>query len=241
MTLSTAILAGGLATRIRPITERIPKAMIEVSGRPFIDYQLELLKRQGVADVVLCLGYEGRQIEDHVGDGKAFGLRVRYSYDGPTLLGTGGALRQALGLLGDPFFVTYGDAYLRADYRAIAAAFLTRRTGAEPPLALMTVFHNRNEGDRSNTIFRDGEIVLYDKTRVLPEMEHIDWGLGVLTHAAFDRAPSAGPFDLATLYTALVGDRRMMGYEVTERFYEIGSFAGIDTFKSVAARLTDQS
>ena len=106
---SVAILAGGLATRIRPLTEKFPKSLIDINGRPFIDYQLQMLKANGLSDVVLCVGYEGRQIEDHLGDGARHGLKVRYSYDGRELVGTGGALRKALPLLSDPFLVIYGD------------------------------------------------------------------------------------------------------------------------------------
>ena len=117
MTLPVAILAGGLATRLRPITEKIPKSLVDVAGEPFIVRQLDYLFRQRVRDVVLCIGYLGEMIEAVVGDGSRFGLRVSYSIDGPILLGTGGALRRAAPLLGEAFFVLYGDSYLPVDYR----------------------------------------------------------------------------------------------------------------------------
>src|SRR6187431_438884 len=132
--LSVAILAGGLATRLRPITETIPKALVEVAGVPFIARQLDYLRAQGIPRAVLCVSYRGEQIEAAIGDGRDFGLEVRYSYDGPKLLGTGGALKRALPLLGERFFILYGDSFLPVDFGAVEAAF---RASGKP--ALMTV------------------------------------------------------------------------------------------------------
>jgi N-acetyl-alpha-D-muramate 1-phosphate uridylyltransferase len=232
---SVAILAGGLATRLRPLTDDIPKAMVPILGRPFLEHQLELLREHGLTRVVLCLGYRGAQVQEHFGDGSRFGVELEYSYDGPTLLGTGGALRQALPLLSDPFVVLYGDSYLLADYAGVIRAFTDARGQASPPLGLMTVFENRDERDRSNVIFRDGAIEVYDKQRRDPEMRHIDWGLGLLTKAAFDHFPTDAPFDLADVYAALVRARRLLGYEVSQRFYEAGSFDGIRDLEAFLA------
>lgn len=218
-----AVLAGGLATRLRPITETIPKALVEVAGRPFVDHQLALLHRNGIRRVILCLGHLGEQIERHLGDGSTHGMQLGYSYDGERQLGTGGALRRALPQLGEAFWVLYGDSYLDIDYRAVLAAF--ERSGAE---ALMTVLRNANQWDRSNVIFRNGELLRYDKRVQTPEMEYIDYGAAVLTRAALERIPPHTPSDLADLYAALVAERRMVGYEVTQRFYEIGSHAGLE-------------
>src|SRR3954466_3570200 len=118
-----ALLAGGLATRLRPITTRIPKALVEVAGRPFIDHQLALLRRNGIRRVVLCLGYLGEQVQAYLGDGRAIGMQLRYSFDGERLLGTGGALRRAVPLLGQVCWVMYGDSYLDIDYQAVLAFF----------------------------------------------------------------------------------------------------------------------
>jgi NDP-sugar pyrophosphorylase family protein len=180
-----AILAGGLATRLRPMTHKTPKALIDVAGRPFIFRQLDYLHRQGVARVVLCTGYLGEQIADVVGDGKAFGLEVLYSPDGPTLLGTGGALKQALPQLGERFFVLYGDSFLPCDFREVHNAFL--HCGRP---ALMTVFRNRDQWDRSNVVFRDRLVVEYNKHTRRPDMEFIDYGLGILSNEVFDGYPA---------------------------------------------------
>ena len=222
-TVPVALLAGGLATRLRPITETIPKAMVEVAGRPFIDHQLDLLRRNGIRKVVMCLGYLGKQVEEHVGDGAAFGMEVQYAYDGEKLMGTGGAVRRALPLLGDVFWVMYGDSYMDIDYRAALEHF--DRSGAD---ALMTVLRNDNRWDTSNVVFRDGRLLRYEKKQRTPEMNYIDYGVALLRRAAAERIPQDRPFDLAELYTSLVAEGRMVGYEVFNRFYEIGTPAGLE-------------
>jgi NDP-sugar pyrophosphorylase family protein len=213
-----AVLAGGLATRLRPITEKVPKAMVEVAGRPFIDHQLALLRRNGMRRVVLCLGYLGEQVERHLGDGSALGMEVRYSYDGDRLLGTGGALLRAAPLLGPAFWVLYGDSYMDIDYAAVLRHFLAGQFDG-----LMTVLHNENRWDRSNVVFRDGRLLCYNKRSPQPEMTHVDYGASLLRASALARLPADQPCDLADLYTELVAEGRMTGYEVTQRFYEIGS------------------
>jgi NDP-sugar pyrophosphorylase family protein len=220
--LPVAVLAGGAATRLRPITETVPKSLVEVAGRPFIEWQLEWLRKEGTERVVLCVGHLGERIEEVIGDGRRFGLKVAYSYDGHRLLGTGGALRNALPLLGEAFFVLYGDSFLTCHLAAVEAAFLG--TGK---LAMMTVFENKGRWDTSNVMFRDGKIVLYDKKDLSPEMRYIDYGLGVLTASVLGRYPEGEPFDLATIYTGLSKRGELAGFEVRERFYEIGSFRGL--------------
>lgn len=217
-----AVLAGGLATRMRPLTERVPKAMLDVAGEPFIAHQLRMLRREGIGRVVLCVGFLWEQIESFVGDGSRFGLSVGYAVDGPRLLGTGGALRATLDRLGPEFVVMYGDSWLDVPFRPIVDAF---RNSAQP--ALMTVFRNDGQWDRSNVWFEDGRIRIYDKRTPLPQMRHIDWGLGVLSAAAVAARPAGEPFDLADLYGELSRSDRLAGYEVTTRFYEIGSVEGL--------------
>lgn len=217
-----AILAGGLATRMRPMTDALPKAMIEIAGAPFIEHQLRLLRRHGADRVVLCLGYRGEQVEHHVGDGGRFGLRVQYSYDGDRLLGTGGSLRKALGLLGPVFIVTYGDSYLDFNWREAVDRF--ERAGR---LGLLTVFPNADRWDTSNVVFADGRIVIYDKKARVPEMRYIDYGAAVLRAEALAAFPSDSPFDLGDVYSQLAASGQLAGYEARERFYEIGSPQGL--------------
>ena len=217
-----AILAGGLATRLRPITEKIPKSLVAVADQPFLSHQLRLLQAAGIRKVVLCVGYRGEMIGREFGEGGSFGVELNYSFDGPELLGTGGALKKALPLLGDKFMVLYGDSYLPIDYAAPARAF-----AASGKPGLMTVFRNENRWEPSNVWFEDGEIKRYDKTCLAPEMKHIDYGLGLLRPKALQPWPNERPFDLADVYQDLIARQELAGYEVEQRFYEVGSPEGL--------------
>jgi len=223
ITLPVAILAGGLATRLRPVTEKVPKALLPIAGRPFIHWQLGLLAQQGVTEVVLCAGHLGEQIEAAVGDGSGFGLTVRYSFDGNTLLGTGGALKRALPKLGAAFFVLYGDSYLRCSFAAAQTAY-----EASADLGLMTVLCNEDRWEKSNVLLRDGRIAAYDKRSPRPGMRHIDYGLSILSVQALQRSPASAAFDLADLYHELAARGELAALMVNERFYEIGSVGGIE-------------
>jgi len=229
--LPIAILAGGLATRLRPVTETIPKSLVDVRGEPFLAHQMRLLRERGVERVVLCVGYRGEQVREFAGDGAAFGLRIDYSFDGPTLLGTAGALRRALPLLGDAFLVVYGDSYLPCDYGAAAREFLD---GGK--LGLMTVYRNEGQYDTSNVEFSSGRILAYDKRHRTARMHHIDYGLGAFRAAAVADLPEDQPSDLARLYQDLLARGELAAIEVEERFYEIGSFAGLRDLEALLAR-----
>lgn len=230
MSLPVAILAGGLATRLRPITERIPKSLVEVAGRPFAEHQIELLQRNGITEIVFLVGHLGEMVRDALGDGERWGVRLSYVFDGPAQLGTGGAIRRALTALGDPFFVLYGDSYLECDYAAIERAFLDSGRSA-----LMTVCQNEDRWDRSNVLFRDGRIVAYDKKGTTPGMRHIDYGLGAFRQAAFARRGDGDAFDLAVLYQELLAEGDLAGYDVGGRFYEIGSPDGLEETRAYLA------
>jgi NDP-sugar pyrophosphorylase family protein len=220
---ATAILAGGLARRLRPLTEKVPKALIDVNGEPFIAHQLRRLAYNGIRRVVICTGYLGVMIEQAIGDGSAYGIEVDYAADGPRLLGTAGAVKQALGLLTPSFFVMYGDSYLTCDFRAVFEAY-----EASGKNALMTVYRNDGKYDRSNVEFSAGRIRAYDKENLSEAMHHIDYGLGVFHASAFDAIPDATPSDLAQLYAELLAANELAAYEVGERFYEIGSPRGLE-------------
>ena len=229
--LTTAILAGGLATRLRPITGSIPKALVEVAGRPFMDHQIELLRRNGLTDLVLCVGHLGEMIRDRYGDGSDRGVRLRYSFDGVTLLGTGGALKRALPLLSDVFLVLYGDSYLPVPYGPVLQAF---REAKAP--ALMTVFANADAWDQSNVWWEENRVRLYSKREKLPRMRHIDYGLMVFSKAVFDPYRPDEPFDLADLLEKLSRQGALAGCEIRERFYEIGSPAGLAELDALLRR-----
>lgn len=230
--LPVAILAGGLATRLRPLTEKVPKSLLEVNGEPFIAHQLRLLRTKGVERVVLCAGFLGEMIQEVVREGSEFGLEVEYSFDGEALLGTAGAIKNALPLLGERFLTLYGDSYLVCEYSAVASAF--EESGK---LALMTVFHNDGKWDTSNVELRNGEILAYSKKNRTPRMEYIDYGLGAFSAKAFQRVRPGQTRDLAELYGQMLAEGQLAGLEVTERFYEIGSQAGLEeTSRYLAAQ-----
>jgi N-acetyl-alpha-D-muramate 1-phosphate uridylyltransferase len=209
------ILAGGLGTRLGEHVRDTPKPLLPVAGKPFVFHQLELLRRYGARRIVLCVGYLGERIEQAVGAGSSLGLEIAYSYDGPELAGTAGAVRQALPQLGDEFLVLYGDTYLRIDYADVQRAF---RASGMP--ALMTVLRNDGRWDTSNVVFEHGRVTLYDKRNLVPEMKWIDYGLGMFSAEGLGATDEP---DLADVYRELASQGRLAGYEATERFYEIGT------------------
>jgi NDP-sugar pyrophosphorylase family protein len=222
---SLAILAGGKASRLGELAASTPKALQPIGDRPFLAWQLELVHAQGFREVVLCVGHLGEQIERELARITPAGMRVRSSRDGEQALGTGGALRRALPLLSDPFMVLYGDSYLRADYARVYRAFAAESAA----LGMMTVFRNEDRYGASNIEFDGSRIVRYDKTAHDARMRHIDWGLGVLRHAAFEGFGES--FDLADVYRRLLATQRLLGCEVDERFYEIGSPAALEELR----------
>jgi NDP-sugar pyrophosphorylase family protein len=210
------ILAGGRATRLGQQVKDTPKALLEVAGEPFVDHQLRLLAGHGAHEVVLCVGYLGEQIVEHVGS-ERFGIRIAYSHDGPSLLGTLGAIRRAAPLLGPRFLVLYGDTYLRIDYGAAAAAWALSGLPA-----MMTVLRNEGRWDTSNVRFEGTLVTAYDKRSPTESMRWIDYGLGGLQAAALDSV-GTDVSDVAELYRELARRRSLFGFAAAERFYEIGT------------------
>ena len=234
--LTVAILAGGLATRLRPATETVPKSLLEVNGEPFAVHQLRLLQSKGIRRVVLCAGHLGELVQRVIGDGSDFGLQVDYSFDGPALLGTAGAIRNALPKLGDSFFVMYGDSYLLCDYAAIASNFESAGV-----LGMMTVFRNEGKWDISNVEFEGRAILAYSKTSRTSRMRYIDYGLGVFRAEAFRNVPACEASDFTEIYTDLLRRKQLAAFEVHERFYEIGSPAGLqETAEFLAVQEANQ-
>jgi len=221
--IPVAVLAGGIATRMRPWTENLPKSLLEVAGEPFLAHQLRALASQGIEEVILCVGHMAAQIENFTGDGSEFGLQVRYSREGSTLFGTGGALRKALPLLGEEFFVLYGDSWLEIGYSEVLKAF--KNSGLP---ALMTVFNNQGRWDTSNVEIVQGQIKLYSKKNRNRRMTHIDYGLGILTKHVLELYPVQQAFDLAEIYEKLSLHNQLACFEATNRFYEIGSPSGLE-------------
>jgi NDP-sugar pyrophosphorylase family protein len=231
MITDLVLLSGGLATRLRPISHSIPKSLIDINGTPFIEYQLKLLKEQGIENIVICVGYLGEQIEDLIGDGNKFGLNIRYSYDGDRLLGTAGAIKKALPYLPETFFIMYGDSYLPINFEEVSKLFTT----SDKP-ALMTVIKNDNQWDKSNVIFSENNVIKYDKVNIVPEMNFIDYGLGIVTKTCFNCVGDGEVYDLANIYRDLAEGGKLLGFETEQRFYEVGSFDGIEEFKKIITK-----
>jgi NDP-sugar pyrophosphorylase family protein len=240
---TVAILAGGQATRLRPLTETVPKSLLALHGEPFAVHQLRLLRSRGIRRVVLCVGHLGEQIQHVIGNGATLGVQVEYAFDGPLLLGTAGAIKNALPKLGQSFFVMYGDSYLPCDYAAVAHNFELANASGSNALGMMTVFRNEGKWDSSNVEFEPGDpashspgrpegylagkIIAYSKTNRTSRMRYIDYGLGMFRAEAFNLAPTGKAFDLAELYANLLARGQLAAFEVRERFYEIGSPAGL--------------
>ncbi len=214
-------MAGGLGTRLRPLTERIPKAMVPVNGKPFLLHLLELLRDYGIKDIVLCIGYLGEQIKDYLNDGKDLGLNIKYSEEQGLLLGTGGALKQAQNLLDDYFLVINGDTYLPVDYGEIYNIFLKRNRKA-----LMVVYDNQENTGVKNNVAIDSNLMVikYDKETLDSDLTHVEAGVLVLERDALDMMNEEFPVSLEKgLYTALIQQRELAAYVTNQRFYDIGT------------------
>jgi len=235
------VLAGGLGTRLDPVTRTVPKCLIPVAGRPFAHWQLEWLASQEVTDVVYSIGHLGDQVRAAVGDGTRFGVSVRYVEDGPRRRGTAGAVRLAVdeGALGEQFFVLYGDSWLSISLPAVARAY----DAAGRP-ALMTVFRNRGRWEHPNAVFAGGMVTWYEKGLAdpPPAMEYVDYGLSVLDAAVVrELVPAGRAADLAEVFTPLSRAGRLAGFEATERFYEIGSPDGLAEVEALLGRSAQQA
>lgn len=235
MDVTLAILAGGLATRLHPKTLTIAKSMIEVAGKPFIGHQLELLSSKGIKNVVLCLGYLHQEITDYVGDGSGFGLNVKYSFDGEKPAGTGGAVVNALDFLSDPFMLMYGDSFLNIDFIDIIEYFKNRRESG-----LMTVLRNENKWDKSNIDFKDGKVIGYEKTKD-GKFSYVDYGVSMLRKKVLNGYSKGFRFDITEVFQNLIKSGDLLGFEVFERFYEIGSFSGIEETEKYIISLKNKS
>jgi len=224
--MQVAIIAGGLATRLRPLTDKIPKSMVMIQGRPFLAYQLDFLKKSGATSVVLCIGYLAEQIESHFGDGRKFGMNISYSYEGKRLLGTAGALKKAEELLEDPFFTMYGDSYLSLDFADAMSYFKSRNK-----LALMSVYKNCDRYERSNTVVEGSLVKEFSKKEKNKDMVYIEYGANIFRKAALDLIPKGLPYSLDELFPELIRRKELLAYEARERFYQIGSREGLEEFK----------
>jgi histidinol-phosphate phosphatase family protein len=213
------VLAGGHGTRVRHLTgPELPKALLPVDGRPFIDFKLASLAALGATDVVLLVGHGGNQLRDHVGTGAVFGLRVTYVDEGDDLLGTGGAIARALPQLADPFWVTYGDTLLE-----VPMADVERTLEDGDALGVMTTFENRDRWERSNVSIAGGFVTAHEKGAPPGVYQWIDYGMLLLRKTAFGGYQPRWKFDLGDLVRSLVRQRRLAAFPVHERFHDVGT------------------
>jgi NDP-sugar pyrophosphorylase family protein len=222
--IQVAIFAGGMATRLGELTKDIPKSMMKINGKPFIEYQMERLKEQGITDIIICSGHLGEQIERYIGDGKKYGLNVRYSHE-DTPLGTAGALKKAEKLLDDAFITMYGDSYLFLDYKSMFSYFLGRGKSA-----MMTVYKNYDRHERSNTSINDDMVTGYSKNGRTNDMVYVDYGAHIFRREVLEMIPGNRYFPLEELFPVLIARQQLLAFEVRERFYEIGSIQSIAEF-----------
>ena len=228
--MKIAILAGGLGTRLGLLTKDTPKSLVRICGKPFLEYQLELLKRNNLKEIVMCVGHLKDAIEDYFGTGSRFGVRIEYSEEEKPL-GTAGALRNAENLLGDDFLVLNGDSYFDVKYREVINKYeLSNKSG------LMVVYKNRNKYDKSNVIVDNGLVVEYNRSIQSPDMVYIDCGLSVLNKKALVFIPYGEFFQLDSVYGELIRRQELVAFEIKTRFYEIGSKPGLEDFKKLVEK-----
>jgi len=223
--MQVVILAGGLASRLGSLTLEQPKSMVRILGKPFLEYQLEILRRGGIRDIVLCIGHLGEQIESHFEDGSKFGINIRYSYEGEELLGTAGALKKAERLLEDPFFTMYGDSYLFLDFATIMSYFESQNKPA-----LMTVYENRGRYDRSNAAVEGKLVKKFSKQEKTNRMVYIEYGVNIFKKEVLNMVPAGEYYSLDDLFPRLIERQELLAFEADERFYEIGSLRGLQEF-----------
>ena len=222
MTLPVAILAGGLGTRLGKKALNKAKVLIDVAGKPFISRQLNYLSDQGIKDIVICVGHLGNQIKNYIGNGSKYNLNVSYSDDSDRLLGTGGSIKKACQILGEHFFILYGDSFLPVNFSLVEKAYFQ-----EKKPALMTVLKNKGRWDKSNAYFKD-KCVKYNKKKPQKNMDYIDYGLNIVRNSIFSDFPSNEVFDLADVFENLSNKSLLAGFEIYDRFYEIGSINGLN-------------
>lgn len=218
LVVQAVILAGGLGTRLRPITYDIPKPMVPINGRPFLEYQIELLLNQGIKDIVLCVGYLREKIIEHFKDGADFGVNIQYSIEKEPI-GTGGALRNAGGFIEDWFFLLNSDTYLNFDYMKAAEVLLdTDRTG------LIVVYSNRDKIAANNISLKNNIVLNYDKNTENPEMNGVDAGVSVYRKNVLKYIPPKHPVSFETeVVPLLIAEGQLLGWLIDERFYDIGT------------------
>jgi len=218
-------MCGGLATRLKKLSENTPKSMIKIKGKTFLEYQIEQLKKYDFTNIVLCVGHLSEQIEEYFGNGSNFGVDITYSYDGEKPLGPIGSIKNAENLLENVFFTLYGDSYVFVDYQKLYNVFIKRKENA-----MMTVFQNFDKYDKSNIIVKNNYIIRYNKEKT-KDMTYIDYGVSIFRKKILDIIPENTFYSTKDLYTKLVEKNDLLAYKVDKRFYHIGNPEALEEFK----------
>jgi NDP-sugar pyrophosphorylase family protein len=222
------IICGGLGTRLEPLTQDIPKSMVPVKSRPFLEYLVEHFKGQGVPRFIFCTGHLHDQIESHFGDGSAFGVNIQYSNEKEPL-GTGGALLNARALLDDRFFLSYGDSLLPIQLAPMVDLF-----DSQPALGVITVYDNHEKLAPSNVhLDKDGTVLAYSKERCSSDMNGVEAGLSLFSKTILELAIQE-KFSLEMdIFPKLINRGRLFGLLTLQRFYDIGTPEGLEQGKGM--------
>jgi NDP-sugar pyrophosphorylase family protein len=220
------ILCGGLATRLGDIAKDTPKSMVKIEGKPFLEYQIDFLRRNSIKDIILCVGHLSETIENYFKDGKDFGVNITYSHDGDTQLGPIGAVKNANPLLEDIFFILYGDSFLTVNFKDVHSFFLKNNK-----LGLMCVFKNYNQYDKSNIAVKENLVTRYNESSNSKDMVYIDYGTSILKKESLDRLQRDKYISTGEFFIDLIKDHELLAYEVKERFYHIGNPDALEEFR----------
>ncbi|KYK22480.1 hypothetical protein AYK24_02070 [Thermoplasmatales archaeon SG8-52-4] len=225
--MQMVILCGGLATRLGKYSKNTPKSMIDIEGKPFLEYQIEILKKHSIKDILLCVGHLSDEIRRYFGNGSKFDVNIKYSYDGYKLLGPIGAVKNAEPLLENIFFIMYGDSYIKVDFQKVYSKFIKHNK-----LGLMTVFKNYDKYDKSNIAVENDLVVDYKKSNRTKEIVYIDYGMSVLRKESLDYVPKDEFFSTDKFFSNLINIRQLLAFEVKNRFYHIGNPDSLEEFRS---------
>ena len=225
--MQIVVLCGGEATRLHPLTKKFPKSMIQIAGKPFLEHQIDLFKKNRIFDIVLCTGFLGEQIEEYFGDGGKFGVSIKYSREREPL-DTGGALKNAKELLEDEFFIIYGDSYLLIDYQEVYNYFKKF-----DKMGLMTVYKNYGRLEPSKIILDGNFVKVFDKEHPnQPGMIYTEFGLNIFKKEVLDLVDKKA-FPIGDYFKKLIEKKELLAFETSQRFYEIGCPEGLETTKKI--------
>lgn len=227
--MQIVIMAGGMGTRLRPLTYEIPKPMVVVGGKPYLYYQLKYLQKFGYTDVLILIGYLGHYIQDYFKDGDDLGLNISYSIENEPL-GTGGALKGAQSLLQEVFMLIYGDSFLPIDLKNLENSF-----NYSSMAGMVVVYDNRENTDVTSNIAVDAQdtILKYKKNSNDHDLNYVDAGISIFNKNVCDLIPDKKKKSLEEeIFPSLVEQRKLFAYITNQRFYDIGNIQRLSVFEN---------